>query len=195
MWRIDRATAGRDAARWKIRLDDRSALTFHALCAAWRSVTTFRSFWVESLRDVPFDAFAWECPPVTVENVLREFECIFVSSPMLARMPQDSDAFAEHFRPDSSVVTFDNLGSDAVLVAPCPGGAGTNFSHLASFNATATAAQQDALWQAVGQAMERRIGKRPVWLSTAGLGIAWLHVRLDDRPKYYRHMPYASERA
>ncbi len=30
----------------------------------------------------------------------------------------------------------------------------------------------------------------PVWLSTAGAGVSWLHVRLDDRPKYYGHGPY-----
>jgi hypothetical protein len=105
-------------------------------------------------------------------------------------MPQDSEAFAEHFRPDRSVVTFDNLGGDAMLIAPCPGGERSNYSHLASFVATAPAPQQDALWQAVGRAMEKRIGARPLWVSTAGLGVAWLHVRLDDRPKYYRHAPY-----
>jgi uncharacterized protein DUF6940 len=114
---------------------------------------------------------------------------------MLARMPAEPEAFAEHFRRDQNVASFGNLGRDAVLVAPCPGGPGSNFSHLASFNRTAPVAQQDALWQAVGEAMTKRIGRRPVWLSTAGLGVGWLHVRLDDRPKYYRHLPYASERA
>jgi uncharacterized protein DUF6940 len=195
MWRIDRRKAGLDAAHWKVCRDDGSVLSFQAQCAAWRLDAAFRSFWVASLRDIPFDAFAWECPPVTAETFAREFECVFVSSPMLAGMPPDSAAFAEHFRPDSSVVTFKNLGGDAVLVAPSPGGPGSDFSHLASFTATAPAAQQDALWQAVGDAMDKRIGLRPVWLSTAGLGVAWLHVRLDDRPKYYRHMPYASASA
>jgi hypothetical protein len=195
MWRIDCKTVGLDTARWKIRTDDESVLTFQALCASWRSDAAFRRFWVAGLRDAPFDAYAWECPPVTAGSVAREFECVFVSSPMLARTEPDPQAFAEHFRPGRSVVTFANLGGDAVLVAPCPGAPGSDFSHLASFSATATSAQQDALWQAVGRAMEMRIGAKPVWVSTAGLGVAWLHVRLDDRPKYYRHMPYASERA
>ena len=26
---------------------------------------------------------------------------------------------------------------------------------------------------------------RPVWLSTEGSGVPWLHVRMDSRPKYY----------
>ncbi len=34
------------------------------------------------------------------------------------------------------------------------------------------------------------IGHTPLWLSTAGGGVAWLHVRLDSRPKYYGYSPY-----
>ena len=29
-------------------------------------------------------------------------------------------------------------------------------------------------------------------LPPQGLGVYWLHVRLDDRPKYYTHVPYRS---
>lgn len=29
-----------------------------------------------------------------------------------------------------------------------------------------------------------------VWLSTCGTGVAWLHIRLDSRPKYYTYTPY-----
>ena len=42
----------------------------------------------------------------------------------------------------------------------------------------------------VGGAVQRRLGTKPVWLSTAGAGVSWLHVRLDDRPKYYGYAPY-----
>ena len=38
--------------------------------------------------------------------------------------------------------------------------------------------------------MQRRLSAKPVWLSTAGAGVSWLHVRLDDRPKYYGYAPY-----
>jgi hypothetical protein len=183
---IDRATE-----RWTLVDGSDEALSFEAIVRGWRENESFRAFWCASLRTLAFDAYSWECPPVTEQTLSRDFECVFVSSPALARMPQDPEAFAEHYRPDRSVVTFGNLGGDAVLVAPCPGGDGSNYSHLASFVATAPAAQQDALWQAVGRAMEKRIGASPAWASTAGLGVAWLHVRLDDRPKYYRHTPYA----
>ena len=39
-------------------------------------------------------------------------------------------------------------------------------------------------------AVAARLSDRPLWLSTSGAGVAWLHVRLDDRPKYIQHAPY-----
>ena len=194
-WRVRSFPAGAETQRWELLGAQGQPLTFEEVVRGWRGDGAFRAIWCASLHDAPFDAYAWECPPVTSAAVSRGFECVFVASPLLDRMPADPRAFAEHFRPARSVLTFANLGGDAVLVAPSPAGEGTNYSHLASFSRTAPAGQQDALWQAVGAAMGNRIGTRPVWLSTAGLGVAWLHVRLDDRPKYYRHLPYARERA
>ena len=34
------------------------------------------------------------------------------------------------------------------------------------------------------------IGDEVKWLSTAGMGVYWLHVRVDSRPKYYRYQGY-----
>ena len=34
---------------------------------------------------------------------------------------------------------------------------------------------------------------KPVWLSTSGMGVAWLHFRLDQRPKYYTYRAFAEE--
>ncbi len=51
--------------------------------------------------------------------------------------------------------------------------------------------QVDALFVAVGALQSVRArSKDTLWLSTAGLGVDWLHVRIDSRPKYYRHGPY-----
>jgi hypothetical protein len=191
-WRVRTFSAGAETQRWELLDAQGRTLTFDDVVRGWREREDFRLFWCSSLRNAPFDAYAWECPPVTANTLSRDFDCVFVASPLLARMPADSQAFAEHFRPDQSVATFANLGGDAVLVAPSPADGGDNYSHLASFVATAPASQQDALWKAVGEACNRRIGTKPVWISTAGLGVAWLHVRLDDRPKYYRHTPYMS---
>jgi len=56
--------------------------------------------------------------------------------------------------------------------------------------------KREALWRAVGAAA-REAAKRddPTWLSTAGTGVPWLHIRLDARPKYYHHLDYKKTRS
>jgi hypothetical protein len=188
--RIQKAALDAQTERWRLDVAAGRTFSFRDVLEGWRSDEEFRAQWSASLGDVPFGSYCWECPPLTTASVTRPFECVFVASPLLARYPPDPAPFAEFFTPGCSVATFENLGKDAVLVAPCPGAAGSNFAHLASFVATATPAQQSALWQAVAVAMESRIGRSATWLSTAGLGVFWLHVRLDSRPKYYRYAPY-----
>ncbi len=192
MWSIDGVELDCGTQFWRGVAKAGRKLDFEETWNAWRSDESFRAFWIASLGEVPFDAYCWECPPVSDGNRSRPFECVLIASPSLSRMGTDPDAFAEHFRPDREVVTFNNLGGDAMLVAPCPEGQG-DFAHIASFTANASAARQDALWRAVGEAMVARIGPRPLWLSTAGHGVAWLHVRLDSSPKYYRHAAYRKD--
>ena len=156
---------------------------------AWQADATFRSSFNSALADSPFTAFRWETPGVTESTVSRPFEFVLLDSPGLAEHP-DPSPFREHFaQADDGVVVFSNLGGDATLVVPCPLAEPHAYGHLASFVRLAPEAQQHALWQAVGNAVQKRLGSQPVWLSTAGGGVSWLHVRLDDRPKYYGHQP------
>lgn len=181
---------GEGTLYWKQVAESAADMSFAQVCEGWRTDAGFRAQWITSLKSIPFRAYCWECPPVSGSTRNSAFECVFVPSPSLARMKTDAYAFSGHFRPGSGAATFWNLGGDALLVAPCPEQTG-NFAHLASFTATASAERQDALWKAVGEALATRIGPQPLWLSTAGHGVAWLHVRLDSSPKYYRHAPYA----
>jgi hypothetical protein len=189
-WSLDAAQPDAGTHRWGAVATAAGPLSFADVAAGWAESARFREFWIGALRTVPIAAYCWECPPQHVHSQRAPFECVFVASPSLARMPQEPEAFAGHFRGDRDVAGFANLGGDAWLVAPAPERAEADFAHLAAFTATASAARQDALWQAVGAALKARVGARPLWLSTAGHGVAWLHVRLDSRPKYYRHAAY-----
>ncbi len=193
MWSLDAAQPDAVTLRWGAIAAPSGRLSRADVAAAWVSDARFRTFWIGALRTVPFAAYCWECPPVHARSLREPFECVFVSSPSLARMTQDPAAFAEHFEPGRDVAAFGNLGGDAWLIAPAPQGSDADFAHLAAFTATASPARQDALWTAVGVALQARVGARPLWLSTAGHGVAWLHVRLDSRPKYYRHAAYRVE--
>jgi hypothetical protein len=185
MWtaRSQELTNGRGA---RFSIDLRAApATFADVLDGWQHGADFRALFNSLLADAPYPAFRWETPAVTTATVSQPFEFVLLESPELVR-PPDPQAFAAHFRPDDDgIVTCVNLGGDAVLVVPCPAGAPSAYAHLAAFVRHAPEWQRHALWQAVATAMQARLGARPVWLSTAGAGVPWLHVRLDDRPKYY----------
>jgi hypothetical protein len=166
-------------------------VSFAEALQLWQHDATFRSFFIRLLADSPFSAFRWEMPPITAASTGRPFELVLVDSPGLAPTP-DPHAFAQHFRaaPKEGVVSFPNLGGDAILVVPCPLGQPDAYGHLAAFVRKAPDAQKHALWKCVGKVMEQHLGEAPLWLSTAGAGVSWLHVRLDQTPKYYAYQPY-----
>ena len=66
-------------------------------------------------------------------------------------------------------------------------------AHIASFVRGASRDQVHALFEEVGVAVEERLQEvSPLWVSTSGMGVFWVHVRLDTRPKYYTYVPYKS---
>jgi hypothetical protein len=173
---------------------DSQPASFADVLRAWQEDAGFRSVFNAQLADTPYSAYRWETPPVTEATVSRPFEFVLLDSPGLARRP-DREAFAEHFdaASEEGVVVFPNLGGDAIMVVPCPLTSTFAYGHLAAFVREAPETQWHALWRSVGEAMRRRVGTKPVWLSTAGGGVSWLHVRLDDRPKYYGYGPYRQD--
>jgi len=171
-----------------VRLETTRREMVRALCdeAGLRSALT------ASLRQAPFTAFAWELPPFAPDSLDRPAEFVVIDHPALTHAVPDHGPFDEALGATTPVATFPNLGGDAVLVVPHPASA-PEAGHLAHFVRSASPNVADALWAAVGRAVANclRTNQLPLWVSTAGLGVSWLHVRLDQRPKYYRHRPYA----
>lgn len=175
-------------------------LTFHAqqvlsyadVISLLADDASFRSLLARTLAGSSYSAFFWEAPPVTSQSLSRPFECVLVEGAALAQLRPDLSPFSAHFRdqPDQHAIGFPNLSGDAFLVVPTPSAAMTCYTHLACFIRSAPAAQVDAFWRLVGSSMRQRVSSAPIWLSTAGMGVSWLHFRLDSRPKYYRHAPY-----
>jgi hypothetical protein len=180
----------RDGSVLRFRvLRDAEPVTYAETLDLWRSDASFRAFFNALLANAPFPAFRWETPPVTAGTADRPFEFVVLDSPGLARTP-DPAAFAAHLDSEKWVAAFPSLGKDAFLIAPCARGPASAYGHLAAFTRGAPESQAHALWEAVGRTLQERLDERPVWLSTAGMGVPWLHVRLDSRPKYYGHIPY-----
>lgn len=185
-WQIESSRSGTFVVRTSGGPVSRAAF-FKAL-ADDRSLRTVLT---EALRASPYSALAWETPALSAATADLDATFAIIDSPALARVDPDPSPFATQLAACDRVATFPNLGGDAVLVVPSPRAAPAA-THLAAFVRGAPADVIDDLWSAVGRAVaSRRVAKLdPVWVSTAGLGVYWLHVRLDDRPKYYRHRPF-----
>jgi hypothetical protein len=177
---------------WRLRaLRGDQPLSWYDVLEAWAGYAEAGRAWCRVLADLPPVAFRWEAPAVTTGSLAQPFESVVIEDRALDQRP-DPEPFSEHLDRASGegVIRFANLGGDAMLVVPCPAGPHSAYAHLAAFVRSAPSHQQAMLWQEVAMAMRRRIGQRPVWLNTHGGGVAWLHVRLDDQPKYYTYAPY-----
>ena len=170
-------------------------VTYSSVIKLWQQDKSFREFFISLLADAPMSAYFWETLPFSQSTVDREFEFVLIDSPKLADIEPDPTDFSKYFESATEeVVTFPNLGNDALLVVPCPIANTVARTHLASFVRFAPESQQHLLWQTVGRTLQHRLNPEPIWVSTSGLGVHWLHVRLDSRPKYYAYKPYKQTR-
>lgn len=184
---------------------------------------SFRTLLVSSMRNFSDStghlAFFWECKPVSrIALSATSFEYVLIPSTELEGVSGSSSDFEDFENCGSDrVISFYNIGKDAVLIAPCPGifaqfpdqrthkidelAAG----HLGAFIKHAPMELIHVFLKTVGNAMLERfktieddgfhaISKdhKKLWLSTSGLGVKWVHVRIDSSPKYYNWEPYSN---
>lgn len=171
---------------YRVRLDR----SYCEVLEGWEKEPDFRESFSRMLADCEFAKFVWEAPPLHQENLDQRFEFVVTATPRLSAQA-DQKPFSSHFQgAEDSVLIFPSLGNDALLAVPIPRSSSTNYAHLASFLRTGTRPQKHRLWQQTCRAVKKRLGAQPLWLSTSGFGVSWLHVRVDSRPKYYQHAPY-----
>ncbi|MDJ1168573.1 hypothetical protein PMG71_03945 [Roseofilum sp. BLCC_M154] len=195
MWEIEseEIKPGR-IIQYRIRSGD-SYLCVQEVLELWQDNPDFRLFYSRILADRPFTAFRWETPPCTWATRDRLFEYVLIDQPSLCR-PPDPDAFKTYFdsaSPEQTMVSFPNLSGDAHLIVPCAIASDSVYVHLAAFVREAPESQQHQLWATVAREMTAQLQRSPqipIWLNTAGMGVPWLHIRLDSRPKYYSYTPY-----
>ncbi|UCC13810.1 MAG: hypothetical protein JSW21_10640 [Gammaproteobacteria bacterium] len=184
--------------RQELRLDSHQP-TWGDIIEGWRRDPTFRDFFIQMLATAPFPAYYFETPPLGEAALAMPFEFALIDSTLLAGVDAEPHVFESHFDGPAmrdGITVFDNLGGDAVLIAPCPTGPLPAYAHLAAFARLAPPEQQHALWKRVAETINQRLKLRePLWLSTAGQGVFWLHVRLDRYPKYYNYQPYRQARS
>ena len=171
-------------------------LAYREVLSLWEQDQEFLDFYLSIFRQSGFESYVWETPPVTTDSLIRKFEFVLINNPTAACAP-DHDTFMEYFDSQgqhNGVVVFPNLGGDAMLVVPSPSSDSINYSGLSKFYSEAPVDQQRSLWQVVAGEIRSKVSAEKIWVSVAGGGISWLHIRIDTVPKYYRYSSY-TERA
>jgi len=195
-----------DAMPWSLETDDIGTgrrcrvlhnggrISFADLLLSLANVGEFADWYSRKLALTHYDAVFWEHPALTATNLDAAAEFVLLEAPALAPAKADPGPFADVFAGshNDEPARFASLGKDALLVAPGPGIGRAAGPHLLAFLRNANAAQIRLLWRTVATATLERMSDKPLWLSTSGLGVFWLHIRLDSRPKYYQHRPYRS---
>lgn len=171
-------------------LQDKSPLSNKDFLDLLKNSKKFRKFYNAFLADSGYDAFFWENKPLTNQTLKNDYECNIINSDFLAGQSPDSQTFSQYFDSNKHVVTFPNLGNDADLVVPCPEDQNKAYTHIGNFVRQANPDQIDDFWRITGDETLKSIGSKPKWLSTSGLGVFWLHVRIDTVPKYYQTKEY-----
>lgn len=189
-WEVksERLENGR-VTKYKI-FDNNTQLTFLNVLEKWASSERFRNFYNKILADSVYEGFFWETPPQTRSSINQPFEFVLVKSSRLPQIKADQRPFSEHFNTNEAIISFPNLGGDAQLVVPTPQTSDNAYPHFAAFIRNASEEQKHQLWITVSNQYLRLLNDAPRWLSTAGLGVYWLHLRIDSRPKYYNFLPY-----
>lgn len=175
----------------KIKISqDGIILRFPQVFSLWEKSEHFQGFYNNILASSKYPGFFWEIKPTNHNWEKEVFEFVLINSSALPKISANPQPFHEHFKTAESIVTFANLGGDAQLIVPTPISDQTNYPHFAEFIRTGTAAQKNKLWEVVSLEYQKRLNVKPQWLSTSGLGVYWLHLRIDSRPKYYHFKEY-----
>jgi hypothetical protein len=182
----------------KVRItlqQDKEPVTFSDWIQLMKTNSDFVDKWFQVFDDLPFryPGMFFEVPPMIPENLQQPFECVLISAPKFKSFSPSTSFFEPYFTAPALATSFLNLGGDTLLVSPNPlaGRPLKYYTHLGIFMAKAQDDQKRGFWKLVAENYEERIKERkPVWLSTEGSGVYYLHIRLDPRPKYYHHTPY-----
>ena len=141
-------------------------------------------------------AFLYETSPIIKESITHDgivnitgiYHEKFIDSDELDNLSQDSTDFDEYLaNPNNEYCTsFYNLSKTTRLIIPTKLN-GSNYKSLKEFIENAPHIQQQYFWKQVSiEAYNMLKQHSKIWISTHGLGVPYLHVRVEVSPKYYK---------
>jgi len=153
-------------------------------------------------------AYFWECPPVSKKTINKPFEFVVTKSDALTDIKQqDYSAYEEYLNKEEnyfnygcSFLVLDQDEGKLIIPTLCYSRTETeegikteieDYRNISEFVYHSPYSQSSEFWSEVGRVLEEELNKGGVrWLSTYGLEVHYLSVRIDKQPKYYQHEEY-----
>ena len=173
---------------------DSIMVTWDQILYLWKNSNKFIKFFIDLIKSTQFDNFFWECPPINLKNIqYQNFECYIINSNNNFGKASDN-SFKSYFNenPSKKIISFYNPSRSCLLIVPCPLEEIEKncYLNISTFIKHAPKPQIYILWKQISTLLKKQLkNNHHIWLNTHGLGVPWLHVRLDTIPKYY-HLSY-----
>jgi hypothetical protein len=191
MWIYKEIKLNPESSKYAFFNEKEEPVSFADFFAGLSEYSRSRSIVLDALNSCLYLGMRWEFPAMTFNKLNDPCEFVLINCPALLRKPANSSAFKKYFKRGVNVVSFPNLGGDSTLVV-CQINVKDEYAHLKSYLSQANEEQTHDFLKTISFEFLKKVNKSksPLWLNTAGLGVSWLHMRIDTRPKYYWHKPY-----
>ena len=155
--------------------------------------------------DNSFKSYYFETPNISCPNSPIEF--VLTKSSTLHHRAPSWKKYEEHMKRKPYgkwSLSFDNLTGDVRLIVPYNKKKNVKYGHLKDYIIHATSEEIYDIFSEVGKELEEYREENnewcdicgdptyeaPLFLSTHGDGVEWLHFRIEEHPKYYSYKPY-----
>jgi hypothetical protein len=143
----------------------------------------------EAVLSLDYPAVYLEFPKLSDLKLSTRNTCVIIKAPELVNTRSDPEAFNIDCK--DKVCKIENLSKDAFLIIPNLEST-NDYGHLYKFLMNCNDEQEIRLfWKTSAETIFRQLDIwGNIWISTSGLGIPWLHLRISRTPKYYHFKSY-----
>lgn len=176
-------------------MENNNILLWKNVINLWKN-HLFIDFFTEAILSCNMDNFFWECPSISLLNInTQPFTCFIIKCNAVIKTA-NKKAFEEYFNTSKRIVHFYNKDKSALLIVPkhlnnYPEKAYINISNFLKYSPKYQLYQ---LFNEISKDLCIELkNNKCIWLNTHGLGVYWLHIRLDTYPKYYHTLNIISK--
>lgn len=170
-----------------------SDLTWKGLIDAFRKKDTkvIKEFSL-NFKNLNWNGVFFECKPIIFSSYGKEtVEFRIIETSAFENKGEDKNTYSLHFenckKENHQAISFKSKNKND-LVVPCPLPGFSFNAHIQQFMKNASEDQIVELMSVTGNVLNKVITdnkNNPVWLSTHGTDVSWLHVRICLKPLYY----------